>query len=108
MRRGINWEEGIPMGKFSTIKYGEQFYIDGEPFKKTGDLTYNDMAGFERYIGPFEDAKIVLDGASAKSAVSEMEPEWLTDPATRVQTKNPRFGKKIKKTPAKKTTKKAK
>ncbi len=89
------------MGKFSFIKRGERFFIDGEPFVKTGDLTYDDAAGIERYIGPFEDAKIAVDlndkDAIAKKAAAEAEPEWIVDPATRVQTRNPNFGKKKKK-----------
>lgn len=96
------------MGKFSFLKRGDRFYIDGEPFVKTGDLTYDDAASIERYIGPLEDAKIYvnLDEAPAKKKKEvEGEPEWITDPATRVQSRNPNFGKKVKKTKAKKKAK---
>jgi hypothetical protein len=97
------------MGKFSFLKRGDRFYIDGEPFVKTGDLTYDDAAGIERYIGPFEDAKIAvnLDEAKAvKKGKTDEEPEWITDPATRVMSRNPNFGKKTKKTKAPKKAKK--
>jgi hypothetical protein len=97
------------MGKvFGSIKRGERFFIDGEPFVKTGDLTYDDMAGIERYIDPLQEAKIAVDGAKkeAKEPTTD-EREWITDPATRVQSKNPNFGKKIKKPKAAKKTKKA-
>lgn len=86
------------MGKFSFLKRGERFYIDGEPFTKTGDLTYDDMAGIERYIGPLEDAKINPESPAVKEGKGPMidSRTYITDPATRVQTKNPNFGKKIK------------
>lgn len=96
------------MGKFSSLKPRERFFIDGEPFVKTGDLTYDDAAGIERYIGPLEDAKIAVNLDEAKAAVkkgkTDEEPEWITDPATRVMSRNPNFGKRTKKT---KATKKA-
>jgi len=97
------------MGKFSFLKRGDRFYIDGEPFVKTGDLTYDDAAGIERYIGPLEDAKIAVNLDEAKAAVkkgkADVEPEWITDPATRVMSRNPNFGKKVKKSKAAKAKK---
>ncbi len=99
------------MGKFSSLKPRERFFIDGEPFVKTGDLTYDDAAGIERYIGPLEDAKITVNlnespAAKKAKADAETEPEWITNPSTRVQTRNPNFGKKVKKAKATKTAKK--
>ncbi len=96
------------MGKFSFLKQGDRFYIDGEPFKKTSDLTYEDLGGIERYIDPLQDAKIAVnldEAKAAKKAKTDVEPEWITDPATRVMSRNPNFGKKVKKAKAAKKAK---
>jgi len=88
------------MGKvFGSIKRGERFFIDGEPFVKTGDLTYDDAAGIERYIDPLQEAKISVNSTvpALKESTTD-DREWITDPATRVQSRNPNFGKKLKKT----------
>lgn len=89
---------------FSAIKMGQYFYIDGETFKKTTDISYEDTAGFEIYLDPIREAKMttispnVAEAAvkQGKGAVIDSRA-YITDPATRVQTKNPNFGKKIKK-----------
>jgi len=99
------------MGKvFASIKQGDYFHIDGEPFRKTGDMTYDDVAGIERYIDPLQEAKITVGGAAGAAAKPEPttdDREWITDPATRVMSRNPNFGKKLKKPKAtKKTAKK--
>jgi hypothetical protein len=89
---------------FSAIKQGQFFYIDGETFKKTTDISYEDMAGFEIYLDPIREAKMTTVSATAAAAVKQGKgplidsQAYITDPATRVQTKNPNFGKKIKKT----------
>lgn len=45
--------------KFSAIKIGSLFTAsDGERYKKTSELTYDDMYGLEHYIDPFFDKKI--------------------------------------------------
>jgi len=90
--------------KFSAIKQGEFFYIDGETFKKTTDISYEDTAGFEIYLDPIREAKMTTVNPAAAAAVKQGKgplidsQAYITDPATRVQTKNPNFGKKIKKT----------
>jgi len=88
---------------FSAIKMGQYFYIDGESFKKTSDISYEDSAGFEIYLDPIREAKMTTVSATAAAAVKQGKgllidsQAYITDPATRVQTKNPNFGKKIKK-----------
>jgi hypothetical protein len=90
---------------FSTIKNGQVFYIDGETFKKTSDITYEGMDGFERYLDPIREAKMTTTAPGTVAPATTSKPkkevdkqEYTTDPATRVQTKNPNFGKRIKKT----------
>lgn len=88
---------------FSAIKQGQFFYIDGETFKKTTDISYEDMAGFEIYLDPIREAKMTTTNAAAAAVKQGKGPvidsqAYITDPATRVQTKNPNFGKRIKKT----------
>jgi hypothetical protein len=91
---------------FSAIKRGERFYIDGEPFVKTSELTFDDAAGFERYIDPLQDARISKGTAPAATEPTTDTQEWITDPATRIQSKNPNFGKKLKKQAVRSATKK--
>jgi len=90
---------------FSAIKMGQYFYIDGESFKKTSDISYEDTAGFEIYLDPIREAKMTTTSPNAAAAAVKQgkgplidSQAYITDPATRVQTKNPNFGKKIKKT----------
>src|SRR5271170_5924690 len=91
---------------FSAIKRGERCYIDGEPFVKTSELTFDDAAGFERYIDPLQDARIGKGVApAAKSEATTDTQEYVTDPQTRIQIKNPNFGKKVKKTALRSATK---
>jgi len=94
------------MGKnFSALKPGQRFFIDGEPFVKTGDLTYDDAAKIERYIDPMADAKIAGTAPAAVAEPTTDTQEYITDPATRIQTKNPNFGKKLKKQAVRSATK---
>lgn len=49
---------------FSKIKAGQLFSTtEGDTFRKTSELTFDDMAGIEHYIGsePFLDAKIIAE-----------------------------------------------
>lgn len=47
------------MTNFSKIKIGEFFEAsDGEKYKKTTELTFNDAYGLEHYIDPLFDKKI--------------------------------------------------
>lgn len=47
------------MTNFSKIKIGTWFSAsDGEKYKKTSELTYDDAYGLERYIDPLFDKKI--------------------------------------------------
>jgi len=62
------------------------------------------MVGIERYINPIDDGKISLTDPSAapaagtkKKAADVDTQQYITNPQTRVQTKNPNFGKKIRK-----------
>lgn len=44
---------------FTKIKIGSIFKTaDGESYRKTSELTFDDMAGIEHYIDPFFDKKI--------------------------------------------------
>ncbi len=92
---------------FSAIKRGSTFYIDGQPFKKTSDITYEEMgSGFEHYLSPLEEAKMstvsptqaAAEAVTTKKKAAVDTQEFVTDPQTRIQTKNPNFGKRIKKT----------
>lgn len=55
---------------FSKIKMGSLFTTsDGETFKKTSDLTFEDMAGIEHYLDPFIEKKIGQKPVDAKPTV---------------------------------------
>lgn len=56
---------------FSKVKMGSLFTTsEGETFKKTSDLTFDDMAGIEHYIDPFFDKKI---GAAPKATKPDVD-----------------------------------
>ena len=77
---------------FSKIKNGDYFAdIDGNKFRKTSDQTYDDMFGFERYIDPLFDRKIAGEGTPPKPKPEPEEPEWITDPQSRVIGRNPKY-----------------
>lgn len=55
--------EGLPNKNFAAIKVGATFQAGGETFKKTTELTFEDVNGLEQYIDSLFDKKI---GAAAK------------------------------------------
>jgi hypothetical protein len=97
------------MTNFSKIKIGAYFEAGDEKFKKTSELTYDDMAGIERYIDPFFDKKI---GQAAKVTTIDTSakiapPPGPIDVSAKVVSTTGETGKsKTKK--AKKSTKKTK
>ena len=98
------------MGLWESIPVGGRFTYDGNLVKKTGFDTFEDSTGIECQFQPIFAAKIGLLGATKKIEEPTTDTrEWITDPQTRVQTRNPNFGKPLKKKPAakKKSTKKA-
>lgn len=44
--------------KFADLKVGDLFTIDGDTFRKTGDLTFEDTIGIEQYWSPMVDRKL--------------------------------------------------
>jgi len=77
---------------FSKIKAGDYFTdVDGNKYRKTSDQTYDDAFGIERYIDPLFDRKIVGEGRPPKLAAEPEEPEWITDPQSRVTGRNPNY-----------------
>ena len=51
--------KAAPKTNVSRIKVGARFTAsDGESYKKTSELTYDDSYGMERYIDPLFDRKI--------------------------------------------------
>lgn len=50
--------EAPPQTNFSKIKIGSTFKAGGETYKKTSDLTFDDVNGIEQYIDPIFDRKI--------------------------------------------------
>lgn len=91
--------EGWFMGSnFSKIKIGKFFKTsDGETFKKTTELTFDDMVGLEHYIDPFFDKKI--------GAAENIQPDVDTSARITKGKEEPLMTKSVKK-PAKKTSKK--
>lgn len=93
---------------FSKVKTGSIFTTtDGEQFKKTSDLTFDDMAGLEHYIDPFFDRKIgtpvpavAAPKAPKGNGLGFNEPPKVSEP----QPEKP--CKKAKKKAAKKSSKK--
>ena len=92
---------------FSKIAIGELFKTsDGETYKKTTELTFDDMVGLEHYIDPFFDKKIGASeniqpdvDTSARIVKGKEEPNMST-----TTKKSPK--KATKKKPAKKSSKK--
>ncbi len=99
------------MGLWENIPVGGRFTFDGNLVKKTGFDTFEDGLGIETQFQPIFASKIGLLGAGKAVATEPTTDtrEWITDPQTRVQTRNPNFGKPLKKKPTakKKSTKKA-
>ena len=58
--------EGLPNKNFTAIKVGATFQAGGETYKKTTELTFEDVNGLEQYIDSLFDKKI---GAAAKPEV---------------------------------------
>jgi hypothetical protein len=55
---------------FSKLKIGSLFEVDGETYRKTTELTYDDMAKIERYIDPFFDKRISGKATSLQPGVN--------------------------------------
>src|ERR1700677_5106052 len=85
---------------FSKIKIGKLFTTsDGDTFKKTTELTFDDMAGIEHYIDPFFDKKI--------GAAENIQPDVDTSARIIIGGKEePQMPKSITKKSPKKATKK--
>ena len=78
---------------FSQIKVGDTFEAKGAKYRKVDDLYYEDLSsGFLSVWSPLFDAGIGSTIPPVTKSTSK-EPEFLTDPQTRVQTRNPDFGK---------------
>jgi hypothetical protein len=83
--------------KFGTIKVGEIFMDkSGARYKKTSNLTFDDVMGMEHYIDPmFNDTVLTAEEAAAylaKLKTKQEEPEvpkFIADPQSRLLTKNP-------------------
>jgi hypothetical protein len=58
--------ESLPNKNFAAIKVGATFQAGGETYKKTSELTFEDVNHLEQYIDSLFDKKI---GAAAKPAV---------------------------------------
>ena len=80
---------------FSKVKLNTWFTADGEKYRKTSELTYDDAYGMERYIDPFFDRKINAP-ADARPAVDTSARIVAAEDA-------PKPAKRAKK-PAKKAT----
>jgi hypothetical protein len=95
----------VIMSNFSKIKIGAFFTtLDGETYKKTSELTFDDTVGIEHYIDPFIDKKIgpaaeepgagprIIPGVPVAELVPEIAPK----------SKKATIKKSSKKKPAKK------
>ena len=78
------------MGNFAAVKPRDRFWIDGECFVKTSELTFEDMVGIERYINPIDDGKISLTDPSAAPAASTKKKAAVVDTQQYHQSANPR------------------
>jgi hypothetical protein len=80
---------------FSKIKVGATFKAGGETFKKTSDLTFDDVNGIEQYIDPLFDRKI---GADAVPPVKvDTSAKIVKEPGIEIETSTPKKAKKSKK-----------
>ena len=81
------------MINFSKIKIGDYFEdTDGNRFRKSSDQTYDDVSGIERYIDPLFDRKIAGPATNVPKPKPEPEePEWITDPGSRIIGRNPNY-----------------
>jgi len=81
---------------FSKIKIGTLFTADGETYKKTTELTYDDSVGIERYIDPFFDKKINAPVVPAKPDVDTSAHVVKSDEAPAAKPKKAKKSKKAK------------
>jgi hypothetical protein len=86
---------------FNKVKVGEWFSLDGDKYKKTGPLTFDDMTGIERYIDPLYDRRI--NKQSNAFVVDTSAKVVKTEASLEPEVKSP---KKSKKKAAKKSAKK--
>ena len=78
--------------KYSAIPTNSVFTAKGGTFKKVDEMYYEDLStGFQSAWSPLFDSTIGTPVPVSKPTVSS-EPEFLTDPQTRFQTRNPNFG----------------
>jgi len=76
--------------KFSQIPIGSIFEAKGAKYRKSDDLYYEDLStGFLSVWSPIFDGDI---GSSTPETPKAGEPEFVTDPQTRMQKRNPKFG----------------
>lgn len=67
---------------FSKIKMGAMFTTsDGETYKKTSELTFDDMIGIEHYIDPFIDKKIGPGAVPSTGGVIDTSARVVKEPA---------------------------
>lgn len=92
------------MTNFSKIKVGTWFTAsDGEKYKKTSELTYDDSYGLERYIDPLFDKKIGSTVADTSKTIDTSAKVVKGSSEETVDT-----SAKVVKTPKKRAAKKSK
>lgn len=85
---------------FSKIKIGSYFEAsDGEKYKKTSELTYDDAYGLEHYIDPMFDKKInqpVTNAPGVDTSAKVVKDETVVDPSVKKSAKKTTKTKKGK------------
>jgi hypothetical protein len=82
---------------FSKIKMGAMFTTsDGETYKKTSELTFDDMIGIEHYIDPFIDKKIGPGAVPSTGGVIDTSARVVKEPAVITNAPAPKVKKKSK------------
>ena len=87
---------------FSKIKMGALFTTsDGETYKKTSELTFDDMIGIEHYIDPFIDKKIGPTAVPSTGQKIDTSARIVKEPAVITNAPAPKKKAKKSKTPGK-------
>jgi hypothetical protein len=78
---------------FSSIKVGATFRAGGDTYRKTSDLTFDDVNGIEQYIDPLFDRKIGKDAVPPVKV--DTSAKIVKEPGIEVETITPKKAEEV-------------